>query len=173
MRIGIATRGSWSPARVPRSVCSARVRPSTTGSTASSWLGFAARVTVTSPVAVVRPPSAPRWYFTSPVPPSGSAATASPVRSPSHSRRTASPAGGERRPVAARLDRRPEPDPLLVVGDVLELVGDPPAVGLAQQRQGLGERLAADVGAEEPGGDARLELRRQRRDEPLRLERRV
>src|SRR5207237_4574768 len=81
--------------------------------------------------------------------------------------------GRERRPVAARLDRPPEPDPLLVVGDVLELVGDPPAVGLAQQRQGLGERLAADVGAEEPGGDARLELRRQRRDEPLRLERRV
>ena len=39
------------PSRVERSVCSARARPSTTGSTASRWLGFAARVTVISPAA--------------------------------------------------------------------------------------------------------------------------
>ena len=35
-------------------------------------------------------PSAPRWYFTSPVPPSASAATTSIVRSPSNSRRICS-----------------------------------------------------------------------------------
>src|SRR5919198_1237071 len=44
-----ATVGSWMPAPVERSVCSARVRPSTTGSTASRWLGFAASVTVSLP----------------------------------------------------------------------------------------------------------------------------
>ena len=36
---------------MPRSVCSARVRPSTTGSTASRWLGFDASVTGISPAA--------------------------------------------------------------------------------------------------------------------------
>ena len=77
-------------ARVERSVCSARARPSTTGSTASRWLGFAASVTVISPAGVVRVPSAPRWYFTSPVPPSSVETTASIVRSPSNSRRIAS-----------------------------------------------------------------------------------
>src|ERR671925_517169 len=70
IKIGIATRASWRPSRVLRSVCSARVRPSTTGSTASRWLGFEASVTVISPAAVARVPSAPRWYFTSPQPPS-------------------------------------------------------------------------------------------------------
>ena len=42
------------PAPNERSVCSARVQPSTTGSTASRWLGFGASVTVTSPDAVAR-----------------------------------------------------------------------------------------------------------------------
>ena len=58
------------PAPLERSVCSARVQPSTTGSTASRWLGFGASVTVTSPDAVLRVPVAARWYLTSPVPPS-------------------------------------------------------------------------------------------------------
>ena len=46
MRIGSATDGSWMPAPPERSVCSARVQPSTTGSTASRWLGFGASVIV-------------------------------------------------------------------------------------------------------------------------------
>ena len=37
----------------------------------------------------------------------------------------------ERLVVAARLDHRPQPDALLVVGDVLDLVGDRAAVDLA------------------------------------------
>ena len=82
-----ATDGSCAPFGVERSVCSARVRPSTTGSTASRWLGLATRRTPTLPFAVVRVPCAARWYLTSPVPPSGSAVTASIVRSPSNSRR--------------------------------------------------------------------------------------
>ncbi len=43
--------------------------------------------TPTFPCGVVRVPWAARWYLTSPVPPSGSAETASIVRSPSNSRR--------------------------------------------------------------------------------------
>ena len=158
---------------------------------------------------------APRWYFTSPVPPSGSETTASIVRSPSNSRRIVlvgaaervrehvEPAavrhpehdlvraglggeldrlvehrhehvealdrelllaeeralevplealdlgealeqrplllGRERLAVAARLDRLAQPDALLVVGDVLDLVGDRPAVGLEKR----GERSAS------------------------------
>ena len=78
------------PVRLERSVCSARVRPSTTGSTASRWLGFEARVTVISPDGVRREPSAPRWYLTSPVRPRGRTTTASSVRSPSNSRRIVS-----------------------------------------------------------------------------------
>ena len=201
------------------------------------------------PFAVVRVPCAARWYFTSPVPPSGSAATASIVRSPSNSRRMysygipivcastfsrprcampehdlvrarlggeldrlvehrdhhveplerelllaeealaqealhplhlAEPAeerllllGGERLPVAARLDRLAQPDALLVVGEVLELVGDRAAVGLRELRQDVGERLARDVHAQDRRGDARLQLGRQLRLEAQRLERRV
>ena len=44
------------PPPVERSVCSARVQPSTTGSTASRWLGFGASVIVTSPDSVARVP---------------------------------------------------------------------------------------------------------------------
>ena len=201
---------------------------------------------VMSPPGVERIPCAPRWYFTSPLPPSSLDTTASIVRSPSNSRRIVSygrpttwartfsrprcaiptttswaplpaassiglvehrdhhvePLDGElllaeegapqvalhpldlaeaaEQPhallarelpaVAARLDRLPQPDALLVVGDVLDLVRDRAGVRLAQPRQRVGERLALDVEAEERGGDARLQLRRQLRDQPLGLE---
>ena len=49
--------GVVAPSRVERSVCSLRVRPSTTGSTASRWLGLAASETVMSPEGVFRRPS--------------------------------------------------------------------------------------------------------------------
>ena len=79
--------------------------------------------------------------------------------------------GAERRAVAARLDRLPQPDALLVVGEVLDLVGDRPAVGLGEPRQHVGERLAGDGDAQDGGGDARLQLGRQLRLEAQRLER--
>ena len=56
---------------------------------------------------------------------------------------------GERLPVHAGLDRLPQPDPLLVIGDVLDLVGDRPAVDLAQPGQRVGERLALDIETEQ------------------------
>ena len=59
--------------------------------------------------------------------------------------------GGQRLPEASRLDRAPEPDALGVVGDVLDLVRDRPAVDLAQAWQRLEERVAFDV---EPQADA-------------------
>ena len=80
---------------------------------------------------------------------------------------------GQRLSVGARLDHVAEPDALLVVGDVLDLVRHRPAVRLAQRRQRLGERLAGDVDPEQRCGDLRLELGRQRRLETLRLERRI
>ena len=79
----------------------------------------------------------------------------------------------ERTAVAARLDRLPQPDALLVVGDVLDLVGDRAGVGLPQPRQRVGERLALDEEAEERGGNPRLELGRQLGDQALGLERRI
>ena len=57
--------------------------------------------------------------------------------------------GAERPAVLARLDRLAKPDPALVVGDVLDLVGDRAGVGLAQDRQGVGERLRGHRQAEE------------------------
>ena len=78
--------------------------------------------------------------------------------------------GGQRLPVAAGLDRLPEPDALGVVGEVLDLVGDRAAVDLAQGGQRLPQRLAGDVDAEQLGGDARLQLRRERRDQPRLVE---
>ena len=49
-----------------RSVCSARARPSTTGSTASRWLGLGITVTSTALAVASRSvPEAPRWYLTS------------------------------------------------------------------------------------------------------------
>ena len=75
--------------------------------------------------------------------------------------------------IAARLDHRPQPDALLVVGDVLDLVGARAAVDLAQLRQDVGERLARDVDPEDVGRDQSLQLRRQLGLAPLRVERRV
>ena len=79
----------------------------------------------------------------------------------------------QRLPIAAGLDRMAEPDALLVVRDVLDLIGDRPAVDLPELRQDFGERLALDPDAQHRGRNAGLELRRQRRLEQLRLERRV
>ncbi len=79
----------------------------------------------------------------------------------------------ERLPVAARLDRLPEPHALLVVGQVLDLVGDRAAVDLAQPRVHVGERLSFDVEAKERRGDARHQRRRQLWDQPLGLEGRI
>jgi hypothetical protein len=79
----------------------------------------------------------------------------------------------ERLPVAAGLDRLPQPHALLVVGEVLELVGDRARVGLAEPRQNLEQRLARHVHAKVGGRDPRLELGRQLRLEAHRLERRV
>ena len=79
----------------------------------------------------------------------------------------------ERPSVPAGLDRLPQPHALLVVGDVLDLVRDRPAIGLAKPRKRVGERLARDVEAQHGRGDARLQLRRQLRDQALGLERRV
>ena len=197
------------PCASPRSVCSARVTPSTTGSTTSRWLGFEASVTLDL-AASASSASRRRRGGTSRrrCRPRDRTTTASIVRSPSNSTRivlvraaehvrehvepaavrhaehdlvraalggeldrlvehrherrrgprsrTASGrgtrAGGsarststsvrrsssarfssarERLAVAARLDRLAQPDALLVVGDVLDLVGDRPAVGLA------------------------------------------
>jgi hypothetical protein len=60
-----------------------------------------------------------------------------------------------------------------VVRDVLDLVGDRPAVDLAQPREDVRQRLALDVDAEDRGGDLLLELGRQRNGELRLLERRV
>ena len=57
-----------------------------------------------------------------------------------------------------------------MIGDVLDLVGDRPGVGLDQARQRVGERLTGDVETQDRRGNARLELRREPRDEPLGLE---
>ncbi len=77
---------------------------------------------------------------------------------------------GERTPVAARLDRLAEPDALLVIRDVLDLVRDRPGVGLTEVRQRVGQRLALHVQAEERGRDARLQLGRELREQALGLE---
>ena len=78
--------------------------------------------------------------------------------------------GGQRLPVAPRLDRLAQPHALLVRRDVLDLVGDRPAVGLLQPRQRLGEILAGHVDAEHRGRDPRLQLGRELRHEPHRVE---
>ncbi len=81
--------------------------------------------------------------------------------------------GVERSAVPPRLDRLPEPDALLVAGDVLDLVGHRPAVRLLEARQSLAKRLALDADAQHRGRDARRELVRQLRLEVERVERRV
>ena len=77
--------------------------------------------------------------------------------------------GRERRAVVAGLDRLPQPDALLVIRDVLDLVGHRPAVGPAQVREDLGERVARDVDAEDRRRDLLHDLGREA--EALRLER--
>ena len=79
----------------------------------------------------------------------------------------------ERCAIAARLDRLPQPHALLVVGDVLDLVGDRARVCLLQQRQRVGERLGGDVHPQHRRGDPRLQLGRELRDQRHRVERRV
>ena len=74
---------------------------------------------------------------------------------------------------APGLDRLAEPDALGVVGDVLDLVRARAHVDLAQPRQGLEQGLARDVEPQDVRGDARLELRGERRHEPRLVERGV
>ena len=62
----------------------------------------------------------------------------------------------------AGLDRPAQPPPLLVVGDVLDLEGHRPAVGLLEQRQGLGQGLCGDVEPEQRRGIVPGELGRER-----------
>ncbi len=78
---------------------------------------------------------------------------------------------GQRRAVGAGLDHVAQPHPLLVRGEVLDLVGDRAAVGLAHPRQRLQQRLALDPDPKDVGGDARHQLRRE--VEVLGLQRRV
>ena len=77
----------------------------------------------------------------------------------------------QRPAVGAGLDLLAQPGALAMRGDVLDLVGDRPAVGLAQVRQRVGQRGAGDVRAQDPRGDAGHDLRRQ--PERLGVERRV
>ena len=81
--------------------------------------------------------------------------------------------GAELAAVTTGLDRLAQPDSLLVVGDVLDLVGTRTRVGLLQLRQHLGERLARRVHAQQRRGDTGLQLRGQPRLQPFRLQRRV
>ena len=67
----------------------------------------------------------------------------------------------------------PQPDALLVVGDVLDLVRDRPAVDLAELRQDVRQGLALDSHSEHRCGNRLLQLRSELRDEQVRLERRV
>ena len=78
---------------------------------------------------------------------------------------------GQRRAERARLDLLAQPGALAVRGDVLDLVGDRAAVGLAQVRQRVGERRARHVRAQDPRGDPLHDLRREA--ERLGVERRV
>ena len=71
--------------------------------------------------------------------------------------------GGQRLAEGARLDLLAQPHALAVRGDVLDLIGDRPAVGLAQVRQRLGERLARHIHAQDASRDLRHHLRRQPR----------
>ncbi len=66
--------------------------------------------------------------------------------------------GGQRLAERAGLDLLAQPHALAVGGDVLDLVGDRPAVGLAQVRQGVGEGRAGHAHAQDLGGDLRHQL---------------
>jgi hypothetical protein len=76
----------------------------------------------------------------------------------------------QRRAVAAGLDRLPQPDALVVVRDVLDLVREVAAVGRLELRERLRQRGRRDVEPQHRCGDARLELGRQRRLEAERVE---
>ena len=78
---------------------------------------------------------------------------------------------GERLAVGAGLDHLAQPGALLVGGEVLELVGDRAAVGLAHPRQRLQQGLAGDADAQDRGRDPGHQLRGQ--VEVLGLDRRV
>ncbi len=60
---------------------------------------------------------------------------------------------GQRLAEAAGLDLLAQPDALAVGGDVLDLIGDRAAIGLAQVRQRVGEGCPGDPHAQDPGGD--------------------
>jgi hypothetical protein len=81
--------------------------------------------------------------------------------------------GSEGLPVATRLDRLAEPHALLVIRDVLDLVGERPAVHRLEARQRVGERVSRAVEPKETSRDARLEVLRQPGHEPVGIERRV
>ena len=83
------------------------------------------------------------------------------------------PLGLERDVEATGLDRLAQPDALGVVRDVLDLVGARSHVHLAQPRKRFEQRVAGDIEAQQARGDPRLELGRQRGDEPGLVERRV
>ncbi len=78
---------------------------------------------------------------------------------------------GERLAVGAGLDHLAQPGALLVRGEVLELVGDRAAVGLAHAGQRLQQGLAGDADAQDRGRHPRHQLRGQ--VEALGLDRRV
>ena len=69
--------------------------------------------------------------------------------------------GPERLAVGAGLDLLAQPDALAVRGDVLDLVGDRAAVGLAQVRDDVGQRLAGHADAQDRGRDLGHDLGRQ------------
>ncbi len=77
----------------------------------------------------------------------------------------------ERLAVGAGLDHLAQPDALLVRGEVLDLVADRPAVGVAHPRQRVEERLAGDADPEDRRRDLAHQLGRQ--VQVLGLERRV
>ena len=60
---------------------------------------------------------------------------------------------GERTAELSGLDRLAQPQALAMRGDVLDLVGDRAAVGLAQMGQGVGQRGAGHVHAQDVGRD--------------------
>jgi hypothetical protein len=69
------------------------------------------------------------------------------------------------------LDHLPQPHPLLVRRQVLDLVGDRPAIGLAHAGQHLQESLALDPDPQDRRRDLGHELGRQA--QVLGLERRI
>ena len=69
--------------------------------------------------------------------------------------------GAERLAVGAGLDLLAQPHALAVRGDVLDLVGDHAAVGLAQARHDVGQRLARHADAQDRGRDLGHDLGRQ------------